>query len=260
MRSGKQENIPYSLSRWTDLPVGKWQWFKRQLAQGYMEAFDTRTGMPAKWSLKPEDTLGLIFWTKNPANLLRDNELLRAYPLVVHLTLTGWHEVEVGAPNLEQGCALLQETVKVFGPTNVVWRFSPVPQLPLSEIVTRFKCIANVASTVGLQRVYVAFLQENDMMPETRTPSERSAIIQALADATKAMDLEILVCQDDHETPGVKLGVCEDGTRFGALPETIDCGCTHAVDPFTVNEACPYGCSYCYAADKSLSSCKKATA
>lgn len=259
MHSGKQENIPYSLSRWTDVPAGKWPWFKQQLAQGYMEAFDTRIGLPAKWSLKCEDTLGLIFWTKNPTNLIRDKVLLRPYPLVVHMTVTGWHEAEPNVPTLDQACVLLRAAAKAFGPRNMVWRFSPVPQLPLEEIVARFKQIAWSAHVVGLKQVYVAFLQENDLMPETRVPSVRSTIIQALTATVQDMGIDVLVCQDDHDTPGVILGVCEDGTRFGTVPETIDCGCCHAVDPFTINEACPYGCKYCYAADKSLSTCKRTT-
>ena len=259
MHSGKQENIPYSISRWTDVPAGKWNWFKQQLAQGWMVAFDTRTAMPAKWSLKPEDTLGLILWTKDPTNLLKDRELLRPYPLVIHMTLTGWQEAEPGAPTLEQGCVLLRALAKAFGSENVVWRFSPIPQLALAEIVDRFQTIAWAAHAAGLKRVYAAFLQENDLLPETRARDERRAILEALTASANAFGLTLFLCQDDTDTPGATLGVCEDGTRFGTTPETIDCGCTHAVDPFTVNEACVLGCAYCYVSDKSLSPCKRLT-
>jgi sulfatase maturation enzyme AslB (radical SAM superfamily) len=73
-------------------------------------------------------------------------------------------------------------------------------------------------------------------------------------------------------------GICESGERFAvippvdptnlltsvlrqerALPPREGCGCALAVDPFTINETCTMGCSYCYAADKSLASKKRNT-
>ena len=113
--SGKAENLLYSLSRWTDLPIAKWSWFRQRLEQGWMLGIDPRTAMPGRWSLRPEDVLGLVFWTKNPTNLIEDAALLSEFPLVIHVTLTGWTEVEHGAPNIKWGLRRLGEVVEAFG-------------------------------------------------------------------------------------------------------------------------------------------------
>jgi hypothetical protein len=252
--SGKTERLPYSLSRWTDLPAAKWPWFERQLKQGWMLAFDPRTAVPDKWSLEPKDSLGLIFWTRNPLNLIKNAHIFKPYSLVVHMTITGWVEVEKGAPDIDQGLELMTQAVKAFGARNVTWRFSPVPAV--EDTLERFERIAKGVAPLGLQEVYVAFLQDNDLMPETRGKQDRRQLLQEMTNWSHG--LKISVCNEDLE--GTK--VCESGQRFGLDPTLDlleDCGCCLAVDPFTITEACCYGCAYCYAADKSLAPQKRDT-
>ncbi len=264
MRFGRSEAMPYSLSRWTDVPIAKWDWLKAQLAQGWMLGFDPRTAIPSRWSLAPEDVMGLIFWTKNPANLVKDAALLRKYPLVVHVTLNGWTEMEVGAPGFWEGVGLLAEAVKAFGTERVIWRFSPIPTWPERDLVYRFQALAEAAANMGLRKVYTSFLQQNDLMPETRTKAERQGVLLAMAD--RAPGMQVLLCQDDRVTleglslpPNLRGGVCEDGSVFGETQHPDDCGCALTIDPFTTNESCTLGCGYCYAADRTLSPCRRNT-
>jgi hypothetical protein len=261
--SGKTERLPYSLSRWTDLPAAKWPWFRDQLAQGKMVAFDPRTAVPAEWSLRPEDTMGLIFWTKNPENLIRDSKLLEPYKVVIHMTLTGWEEVEKGAPSLDEGLRLLERAVSTFGADHVVWRFSPVPLVP--DVLERFEKMAACIAKTGLKEVFVSFLQENDLLPETRQQIVRFELLKQMA--VRSHEMNILLCADDRKTLGsvrarpenLQHGICEDGKRFSRFPAQDDCGCCLAIDPFTINETCTFGCAYCYAADKSLAPKKRNT-
>ena len=228
------------------------------MAAGAMVAFDPRTAVPGRWSLAPEDTQGLVFWTKDPSNLLRDRELLRPYQVQVHVTLTGWHEAEKGAPDIRTGARLLKETVEAFGRANVTWRFSPVPLLPIDEVLERYN---HIATLVRQEEVFVSFLQENDLVPETRDPVERSVLLFEMAQVYPAT--KVLLCNEDQTTPdslGVSRGVCAPGFR-GALDaaQFEGCGCVLMADPFTINESCTMGCQYCYAADKSLSGKKRNT-
>lgn len=275
MRSGRVERLPYSLSRWTDLPAAKWTWFQAMMDQGWMVGIDPRTGIPARWSLDPKETMGLIFWTRNSRNLIANAEKLKkAYTdektgralIAVHFTLTGWHEVEKGAPNLGEGLALLQDTVAAYGAENVTWRFSPVPMV--SDVVDRFEIIARKAAEMGLKEVFVSFLQENDRVPETRAPRVRSETLKLLAG--RSHGLKVLLCNEDRTldlrgVTNLDRGICEPGNRFVQTayqidgPKTEGCGCSLAVDPFTINETCSMGCAYCYAADKTLSPKKRNT-
>jgi len=267
--SGKKERLPYSLSRWTDLPTAKWSWFKGQLDQGKMRAFDPRNAIPVEWSLDPSDTLGLIFWTKDPENLIRDRALLEPYKhkLVVHMTLTGWEEVERGAPTAAEGIKLMEQAIKAFGPENLTWRFSPVPLV--DNVLDRFESLASKIASFGLKEVYVSFLQENDLMPETRARRTRVELLKQMA--TRASGLQVLLCNEDQSLQdescyprNLQNGICESGRRFAPngimnFVSAEGCGCALAVDPFTINESCTLGCTYCYAADKTLTPKKRNT-
>lgn len=264
VRSGRAEGLIYSLSRWTDLPATKWPWFKAQLRQGWMVGFDPKTAVPSQWSLAPEEVLGLVFWTRQPTNLIRCADLLRNYPLVIHMTATGWHEVEQGAPQLDESVELMAKLVGAFGVEQVEWRFSPIPAV--TDVVDRFEALASKFAALGLRQVYVAFLQGNDLMPEQRGVEERQGLLRAMAERSHGLD--VLICNDDqglglglHRPAHLKYGVCESGCRFGAATKAgyEDCGCAMAVDPFTINEACSMGCAYCYAADKNLAPRKRDT-
>jgi uncharacterized protein DUF1848 len=261
---GIEQNVPYSLSRWTDVPASKWAWFKNVVAAGEMLAFDPRDGIADVWSLKPEDTLGLNFWTKDPTNLLVDRELLQPYKVKVHVTLTGWEEVEKGAPSLKEGTKLLCRTVQAFGAENVRWRFSPVPLVP--DVVDRFGLIAAKACRVGVREVYLAFLQTNDLVPETRNEAERRTLLQQLGNRAEVFGIKVLLCNDDHALLdghrvhyNVALGVCAAPEDWGTGSPADGCGCVTMIDPFTYNESCTFGCTYCYAADKGLSAKKRNT-
>lgn len=227
-----------------------------------MIAFDPRSAIPGRWSLKPEETLGMVFWTKNPTNLVKEAHLFEGHRLKIHVTLTGWEEVEKGAPSLLEGCDILTRTAKQFGPENVTWRFSPVPLVP--DVVDRFTRIAKVAGEAGIQSVYLSFLQTNDRMAEPRSREEKLELLVELADRAKRHNVKVLLCNEDHllakisDLPdNLSSGVCQPPEDFGQvglkIPPSEGCGCVLLADPFTFNESCSLGCQYCYAADKSLS-------
>ena len=264
MRYGAQEGVAYSLSRYTDLVATKWDWFREQIRQGSFEGFRTDELMPDRWSLNPEHVESLVFWTKDPRNIVCSQKLLEPYirsnAIKVHMTLTGWEEVEKGAPTLSRGLDLMKDVVGALRPYDVYWRFSPIPLLPKVQIVERYKRIANMAGSLGLPNVMVSFLQDNGKIPETRTDQEKLDILSELGNAS---NLKVVLCRDDdllrrcnvEKTSKLQEGICwgtdwiwEIG-RGGKSPPKERCGCHVMVDPFTMNEVCAISCGYCYSAN-----------
>ena len=256
MRSGRAEGIPYSLSRWTDVSASpnKWSWMLDSFKSGGMLAFDPRTAVPSVWSLAPEETLGLIFWTKDPTNLVAEAPMLRRYRLKIHVTLTGWEEVEKGAPSLVDGTEALIRAVDTFGPDVVTWRFSPVPLV--EDVVDRFEYIARRVAPHEVPRVFLSFLQENDLMPETRDAPTRIKLMQKFAAVADDLCIRVLLCNEDRtlvgtDSPNLGAGICAPPEDFAlpglARPPSEGCGCVLMADPFTINESCTMGCQYCLA-------------
>ena len=276
VKSGLAEGIPYSFSRWTDVPHGKWPWFLSALEEGKMLAFDPRDAIPYNWSLKPEDTLGLIFWTKDPKNLVRSRSVLAPYRMKVHVTITGWTEEEHGVPDMYDVASYAHLLSEQIGMENVVWRFSPVPLV--HDVVDRFRRIADLLNAGGwgtgnsktTDRVYLSFLQDNDKIPEARERDTRLGLMVDMAMVAKDYGLRVLLCNEDRTLlrveglpPNLEASVCappEDFSQPGfARPPSEGCGCVLMADPFTINETCTLGCTYCYAADKTLAPKKRNT-
>lgn len=272
MKSGREEGIPYSLSRWTDVPAAKWGWFTEALAEGKMIAFDPRTAVPCEWSLRPEDTLGLIFWTKDPRALVRDYRLIAKYRMKVHVTITGWNEVEPGVPDMYTMASYASLLAKSIGPENMTWRFSPVPLV--EDVLVRFHRIADLL-TGGFgqrvtDRVFISFLQPNDKIPETRDQATRLGLMVEMANIAKTHGIRVMLCNEDRTLARVSelpenlgSGICappEDFEQPGLnRPPSEGCGCVLMADPFTINETCTMGCRYCYAADMALAPKKRNT-
>jgi hypothetical protein len=217
-----------------------------------MIAFDPRDAIPYEWSLRPADTLGLEFWTKSPEALVRDMVLLRPYRVRVHVTITGWTEVEKGAPDVIETATWTRRLVRLIGAKNVTWRFSPVPLV--DDVVDRFTSIA-----AGLQHlvhdVFLSFLQPNDKVPETRGLEERLEIMTRLSDVAARCGMSVFLCNEDmvslrgiRDLPdNLRSGICSPSFVLGQLHEK--CGCALAIDPFTINESCAIACTYCYVSD-----------
>jgi len=259
VRSGLNEGVPYSLSRWTDIPAAKWEWLTNSLKVGKMQAFDARVGIPDWWSLRPEDTHSLVFWTKFPKNMVTGYEILRPYNVKAHVTITGWSEVEHAVPNPQVVTDWTRSLSSLIGKENLTWRFSPVPLLESDALYQRFEYIA--ARMRGYTtEVFLSFLQPNDLINETRGLATQLTIMENLASIAEGAGIRVKLCNDNKidtgsRHPNLASGVCVpcEGEK---MPQAEACGCAIMVDPFTMNESCVFGCEFCYVADKSLAAKK----
>ena len=258
--SGRELNFPYSLSRWTDVPIDRWDFFKELLKRREMLGFHPEQMVPYRWSLRPDDTLGLIFWTKDPTNVMREGLQERGYKVKVHVTVTGWEEVEGKAPPLQRAATNLAMAYQLLGEGSVIWRFSPIPILDQAEVLRRFHLILARTSDYAVRRVYTSFLQPNDLIPENRSELDRLNLLTQMGEMAQQYGVRVLLCNEDKLLKGypdlhhnVGSGVCAPPEDF-ALPKrdkppSEGCGCVLMVDPFNINESCRVGCRYCYVAD-----------
>jgi hypothetical protein len=240
IRSGKSEGFAYHFSRYTDGPATFWHRFEAWLHAGRWTGFDSRDVLPCVWSTKPEDTLEWVFWSKNPSQLLKHRHLLNEYEFTLNFTLTGWEEVEHGAPNLERGLDLLCKSVDSLGPSRVIWRFSPIPlDMPLD----RFEAVCKRVSEHGLHRVFLNFLDDNSYVPETRSMDAKRKLLLSLKAIGETHGIVPLLCANNQDPIPCERGVCSVSP---GSEERMPCGCTHSVDAFAMNAPCAYRCGYCY--------------
>lgn len=121
-----------SVSRRTDIPAFYSEWLKNRVRAGYCTVVNPFNRRVSRVSLKPEDVLCFVFWTKNPAPLLADEELFSIlehdYAFYFLFTLNGYPEELEPAlyprkNDILKTFALLSERV---GSSRVVWRYDPI--------------------------------------------------------------------------------------------------------------------------------------
>jgi hypothetical protein len=129
--SGPPSRSPHivSASRRTDIPQFYGAWFAARRKAGFCEA-RTVFGTSYRTSLRPEDVIGWLFWSKNTApfeSQLR-GLLDEGAAVALQFTLNGYGPaIEANIPGLEITIpAFLRASKMLPSPTAIQWRYDPV--------------------------------------------------------------------------------------------------------------------------------------
>jgi hypothetical protein len=266
-----------SASRRSDIPAFYSRWFLRRLEEGYCEWIHPFTGKVGRVSLRPEDCLAIVFWTRNPEPLfpaLRDMQSC-GHLLCFHFTVTGYPKpLESHNPELSLSLRRLRELAERVGPESVTWRYDPIvvsSETPVTFHLERFASIARRLEG-ATRRVYFSLVdrygktrqhferlrQEHGIDFPEPDPSELRSLVLQLRDAAVRHGMTLYACCEDEQVgEGVEKGRCIDlgwirqlrsdaGERLGRRPTRQQCGCTESVD-VGAYDSCAFGCCYCYA-------------
>ena len=114
-------------------------------------------------SLRPEDCLALVFWTRNARPLMPHVSELRerGFRFYFHFTLNGYpREIDSHAPSAEAAVATLRRLAGAVGADLVMWRYDPVifsAVTPMGYHLERFDSLS-AALQGSTHRCYVSFL------------------------------------------------------------------------------------------------------
>ena len=252
---------PISASRNTDIPkfwMRRWfEWMDR----GWVNAPHPQTGLPAQWSLKPEDLHSIIWWSKDYRPFLkhpRRAELDKNYRQFFNMTITGDELWELKVPDLDVQLAVFREMVSTYGVDKVRWRYSPIP-LDWSL----FGKILEAMAGMGVTECYYSFLHSDTKVKETRSPEERKEILLFMAEYAANFGVKMLGCWDDLQWVGAHPNVyeasCLDARVLDRVygleqynivhPVESNCGCSMSVEIGNQKLlTCPHACQFCYAA------------
>jgi DNA repair photolyase len=268
-----------SASRRTDIPAFYSEWFMNRLQEGYClvpNPFNPR--QIARISLVPESVDAIVFWSKNPAPMLRllpkvDDMGYRFYIL---FTLNAYPKVlEPNLPPLAERISTFIELSERLGPRRVIWRYDPIilsnrtdssyhretfeslcRQLAghthrvITSIITLYrKTLRNLAA---LEKQGYLFDNEPRSNPETE------ALLSHMATHAAEHGLEIFACAEkrDYTYLGIKPSSCIDAgliRELWGIPvsskkdpgQREHCGCALSRD-IGITDTCAHGCPYCY--------------
>lgn len=266
-----------SVSRRTDIPAFYAEWFMNRIRAGYARYKHPFGGKIYDVSLKPEDVIAFVFWSRNYSPLLPYLPHLDqlGYGGYFHFTIT-----DFGIP-LEPHALPTQKVVDVFksladrySPKYVLWRFDPMilsNKTPGEYMLEKFESLARQLRGYT-ERCYTSFV---DFYNKTRRNlqilskqgfhfydpeiEEKISLIRQLVEIGKMDDIRLYACCESEllAVPGLKQAHCVDALlihelfpeKFRTLKQTPTrkgCGCFASRD-IGAYDTCIYGCVYCYA-------------
>ena len=261
-----------SVSRRTDIPNYYSDWFINRIREGYLYVRNPmNANQISKIDLSPEVVDCIVFWTKNPADMIDKLDELKDYQYYFQITLTGYgKDVEPGLPDKNEVLipAFKRLSAKI-GKKRTIWRYDPILINSKYSKDYHYRAFAKIADELKdyTERVVISFVdlyaktQRNTagLQIENTDSDEMVEIAARLAEIAHERGLEIESCAEaiDLESVGVAHGHCIDKKLIEEIigcpirvnkdkNQRPECGCMESVEVGSYN-TCKNGCKYCYA-------------
>jgi hypothetical protein len=264
-----------SASRRNDLPRFHADSFFTAWRKGEI-TYDGGYGRTYTVSLRPQDVLGYIFWSKDFSRFLSHPDFARLIDrnnAVFHFTINHMPALEPGPAPLEQRLETLARLCKTVGAQRVFWRFDPIcryraPDGSLCGTEEGFFNLLPFVSARGVRRCYFSFMTGYNKLRRRSvefgqfTEQEKKEIGERMLEATRKTGMQLYNCCNEEIprlVPGIRQAHCVDERilaetdRFGVhrslkpRPTRNGCGCYESRDIGSYDPPCAHGCLYCYA-------------
>lgn len=263
-----------SASRRTDVPAFHAPWFLGRLREGFAEYRNPYNRRIFRVSLKPDDVRAFVFWSRNPAPLMKNLSLVDEHgaPYYFLYTVNNYPELfEISAPPLAQAGKIFRRLVLRIGSERVRWRYDPIILSRETDSEFHVANFTKIAERLaGLTQVCIfSFLDvygkvKRNMVrvPDPFRPlaperEEQRNLALRLAEIGERFGIRLLSCCEDHVVvDNIGKARCVDPDLISRLsPSSIDlplrpsregCGCVASRDIGSY-DTCPHGCIYCYA-------------
>lgn len=152
-----------SVSRRTDIPAFYTEWFMNRVRAGFCHWMNPFGGQVYRVSLRPEDCLALVFWTRNARPLMVHIEELgeRGFRFYFQYTVNEYPiEIDAHAPPARAAVAAFRHVADALGPDLVMWRYDPIAFGSATAVDYHLERFASLSAALegSTRRCYVSFL------------------------------------------------------------------------------------------------------
>ena len=261
-----------SVSRRTDVPNYYSDWFMNRVKEGFLYVRNPMNAHQiSRIDLSPDVVDCIVFWTKNPANLMEHLECLKDYAYYFQFTLTGYgKDIEPNLPNKrEELISTFQTLSGQIGKEKVIWRYDPILISGRYTTDYHLKAFEEIARSLTgyTEKVVISFIdlyakiQRNmkELGVRQLTTDEMIRMAAQMVQIASTYNLVVESCaeQIDLSNVGVQHGSCIDKRLIEKLlgcklvggkdkNQREACGCLESVEVGAYN-TCLNGCKYCYA-------------
>jgi DNA repair photolyase len=260
-----------SASRRTDIPAFYSDWFMRRIEEKFVYVRNPfNRQQVSKISLNRDVVDCIVFWTKNPRNMLDKLHRLRGYEYYFQFTLNPYDKsIETDLPDKQEVIDTFIRLSNIVGAERVIWRYDPIlltRSIDKEYHTRQFSYLSErlsthtrtcVVSLLDLYRKTRRNLKEIDIVEPSQDYIR--SLIAELRKISEQFGLELQTCAENIDLTdiGVKHGKCIDDELISRLLGTVikvgkdrnqrpTCGCVESIDVGAYN-TCQHGCLYCYA-------------
>lgn len=261
-----------SVSRRTDIPNYYSDWFLDRIKAGFLYVRNPMNAHQiSKIDLSKNLVDCIVFWTKNPENMIEKLDDLKNYTYYFQFTLTGYgREIEPNLPDKKSKLIpTFQQLSQKIGKEKVIWRYDPIFVSQKYTIAYHLKAFEEIAKNLAdyTDKVIISFIDPytktkrntKEVGIESLTMEAMLHLAKNLALIASKYNLSIETCaeQIDLKTAGIPHGSCIDKKLIERIlnckltgkkdkNQREICGCLESIDIGTYN-TCRNGCNYCYA-------------
>ncbi len=221
-------------------------------------------------SLKPDYVDCIVFWTKDPAPMLKRMDNLKDYNYYVQVSLTPYgHDVEANLRDKKDIIGTVKELSKKLGRERVVWRYDPILLNDGYTIEGHLEWFKNTLESLApcVERCVISFI---DLYAKAKkntqglnlhelSEEEMNELAAGMSNIAKGSGVVLQTCSEaiDLERYGIGHGACIDGELVErivgrklnisrAKTQRPLCSCVESFD-IGQYDTCIHGCRYCYA-------------
>ena len=261
-----------SASRRTDIPNYYSEWFINRVREGFLYVRNPMNARQvSRIDLSPEAVDCIVFWTKNPAQMIDKLGYLSDYTYYFQFTLTGYgKDIEPHLPDKrEELISTFRKLSEKTGKEKVIWRYDPILINKKYTAEYHLKAFEEMAGKLSgyTEKVIISFvdlyakIQQNMRQLDIRqmTNEEIVSLAEKMAQIASRCNLIIETCAEkiNLEHAGIRHGSCIDKKLIERLSgcklrgekdrnQRQECGCLESVD-IGAYDTCLNGCKYCYA-------------
>ena len=261
-----------SASRRTDIPTYYSEWFLNRIREGFLYVRNPMNSRQiSRIDISPELVDCIVFWTKNPAPMLKRLKEWEDYTYYFQFTLTGYEEdMEAGLPDKEGVLIpVFQRLSSEIGKERVIWRYDPIVFSGKYSTEYHLRTFEKYSALLAgyTEKCVVSFVDIYAKNKKNMAASgfveisreELHSFAKSIADMARANGMTMASCAEtvDLEACGIEHNHCVDkelierltGRRIKAgkdKGQRKECGCIESVEVGAYN-TCRSGCRYCYA-------------
>ena len=261
-----------SVSRRTDIPNYYSDWFINRIKEGFLYVRNPiNIHQISKIDLSPEVVDCIVFWTKNPENMIERLDELKRYKYYFQFTLTGYgKDIE---PNIPDKRSVLISTFKnlsdKIGKDKVIWRYDPILLSNKYTMEYHLKAFEEISGSLAgfTEKVIISFMDSYTKTQRNTaglnigqiTNEDMNNLAGKMVQIAEKHQLKMETCaeQIDLQGIGIQHGSCIDKKLIEKIlgcklivgkdkNQREECGCYESVEVGTYN-TCSNGCKYCYA-------------